>query len=97
MFFEEARQLKKKYNKLLNIAIIIFGLCYIGSVIPMFLDGNDYGGTTELMMTCWFIFFTYILIYNNHSKYTFELHKTTSYIVLRVFILVILFCSAQLN
>ena len=97
MFFEEARQLKKKYNKLLNIAIVAFGLCYIGSAVPMFFDGKDYGGTPELMITVWFMFFLYLLIYNNHSKHTFELHKTTAYILVRVFIIVILFCNAQLN
>ena len=97
MFFEEARQLKKKYNKLLNIAIVAFGLCYIGSAIPMLFDGKDYGGTPGLMITVWFMFFLYILLYNNHSKYKFELHKTTAYILVRIFIIVILFCSAQLN
>ena len=97
MFFEEVRQLKTTYNKLVNIAILFFGVCYLGSVIPMYLDDKDYGGTPGLMVTIWFMFFLYLLIYNNHSKYRFDLHKTTSYIVLRIFILVILFCSAQLN
>lgn len=97
MFFEEARQLKAKYNKLINIAIIVFAICYICSVIPMYFDDNDYGGTPGLMLTIWVAFFLYILIYNNHSKYKFELHKKPAYIVVRIFILVILFCSAQLN
>nr|WP_321221492.1 hypothetical protein [uncultured Psychroserpens sp.] len=97
MFFQEARQLKKKYNKLINIVIILFGLSYIGSLIPMLFDDNDYGGLPEVMMTGWFMFFLYLLIYNNHSKYKFELHKKASYVTVRVFIVVILFCSAQLN
>lgn len=29
--------------------------------------------------------------------YTFELHKNTAYLLVRIFIIVILFCSAQLN
>ncbi|MFD2915167.1 hypothetical protein [Psychroserpens luteus] len=97
MFFEEARQLKTKYNKIVNIGILFFGICYLGSVIPMYLDGKDYGGTSGLMITIWSMFFLYILIYNNHSKYKFELQKKASYIIVRVFIVVILFCSAQLN
>lgn len=97
MFFQDVRKLKTKYNKLVNIIIVFFGTCYLSSLIPMLLDDKNYGGTPKFIMTVWIAFFIYILIYNNHSKYRFELSKTTSYIVLRVFILVILFFSAQLN
>ena len=97
MFFERARTLKSKFNKYINISILIFAGCYIGSVIPMFFDDKDYGGSPEFLTTLWIVFFFYLFVFNNSSKFQFKLHKITSYIVVRVAIIVILFCSAQLN
>ena len=97
MFFKKARTLKSKFNKYINISIIIFAGCYIGSVIPMFFDGKNYGGSPKFLVTLWSVFFFYILIFNNRSRYKFKVPKTISYVLVRVVIIIILFCNAQLN
>nr|WP_321234776.1 hypothetical protein [uncultured Psychroserpens sp.] len=97
MFFEKVRVFKSRYNKWINIALLFFAGCYIGSLIPLFFDDKNYGGSSEFLMTVWSLFFIYILVFNNAPKRKFALHKTTSYIVVRVIIIVILFCNAQLN
>ncbi|MFK7782182.1 hypothetical protein [Psychroserpens sp.] len=97
MFFDQVRALKSRYNKYINILIVIFAVCYIGSIIPMFFDDKNYGGSPEFFVTLWSVFFAYLLIFNNRyiAKNTFR--KTLSSIIVYGFIILIFFCNGLLN
>jgi len=97
MFFENIRMLKKKYNKYINILIVFFALCYIGSLIPILWSDKNYGGSPEFMLIVWVVFFIYILIFNNLSINKFEFNKTISYILVKITIVIILLCNVAFN
>lgn len=65
MFFERARKIRTKFKKQINIIILFFAICYLGSLILMFFDNKNYGGLPEMFIVVWSLFFLYLFLLNN--------------------------------
>jgi len=97
MFFNSARDLRIKFKKQINFLILLFAICYLGWLIPLFFDGKNHAGLLEVLLYVWIIFFSYLFVLNNLKKININLNEKKSSILRKSSLILVLFCNAILN